>query len=375
MAFLYDVFISYAHDDLDWSEQLKESLSKQALKYNTFFDRSSLRVGDDWESKIQASLDGARHLIVLWSDHAKASDWVQRELWSFLAKADPKSNKDRRAIFVNLKGMNQATKTFQQISRREIQAGYPSLAKVDSDVWQLVIQEIEDGLNPHKRPLSVPLVVLTLDNAALDALTPNRWAFLKEDFGIEEKDLKTRYGNTRAEWRPFASNESITTALDTVRGRINAALKDFRLDWQLPDPTFWANPLEAKSFITTEFETAELSVLIVDPIAIYQPEVYQLLMLFQDSLASNRTVIVMLPPFSISSHVLQLRTALLTRAIPYFDDYFQPAVPPKKRILAHCSWNVSDTLEVQRHILAAAGQLAAYDSAPRSPFLSQGPVR
>jgi len=98
-------------------------------------------------------------------------------------------------------------------------------------------------------------------------------------------------------------------------------------------------------------------------------------MLFLDSFESQQTAIVMLPPFGVSSEVLRVRAALHKQGTPYFTDYVRPVVPPKRRILAQCSWNVIDTEELQRHILmAAAGRLSKRDRpGTRSPFLAQGP--
>ena len=372
MAFQYDVFISYAHEDLDWATKVNDLLGKaSASQYKTFFDKASLRTGDNWETNIQRALENAQHLVVLWSDHAKGSDWVTRELWSFYGWARPDSDKDRRLICLNLQGMNTAAKAFQQSNRPGIQAVYPDISKVDVAEWKGVVQEIDDGFNPGKRPLSVPVVVLTLDQAALESMGAERLASVKADFGFEKSDLVERYGMERAGWHPYSSDASIDAILDKVRKSINLALQDYRVDWQLPGPTFWTDIQEANAFVENEFRTGVLSVLIIDPVAIYHGDVFQRLMLFLDSFESQQTAIVMLPPFGVSSEVLRVRAALHKQGTPYFNDYFRPVVPPKRRILAQCSWNVIDTEELQRHILmAAAGRYGATRAgAVRHPYV------
>ena len=123
-----------------------------------------------------------------------------------------------------------------------------------------------------------------------------------------------------------------------------------------------------------EFNTSDLSVLIIDPVAIYNGDIFQRLMLFQDSLANDRRVIVTLPPFDIPSQLLRLRSALVNRAMPYFNDYFQPAVPPIRRLSAQCAWNVADGDDIKRHILIAAGNLGmTRTSDESSPFMRHGP--
>ena len=75
-------------------------------------------------------------------------------------------------------------------------------------------------------------------------------------------------------------------------------------------------------FVRQEFDAGDLSVLIIDPVAIYNADIFQRLMLFQESLSNDRRVIVTLPPFDIPPRLLHLRAALFDRATPYFNDYF-----------------------------------------------------
>ena len=151
MPFAYDVFVSYSSSDRDWARKLDESLKQADAHYRTFFDYESLRAGDDWETKIQSSLESSQHLIVLWSNQAKASDWVTRELWTFVTVAKPKVNLSRRLICLNLQGMNQAMKAYQQVNRTELVAVYPDLAKLADTVWKDILLDIDEGLNPDKR--------------------------------------------------------------------------------------------------------------------------------------------------------------------------------------------------------------------------------
>jgi hypothetical protein len=84
-------------------------------------------------------------------------------------------------------------------------------------------------------------------------------------------------------------------------------------------------------------------------------------------------VIVTLPPFGIPRRILRLRDALVKRGTSYFYDYFNPVVPPRLRLAAQFGWNMSDRMDIQRLILAAAGELAAETEArPPSTFLRHG---
>src|SRR5262249_45006273 len=113
--------------------RLNESLKQLAPAYALFFDSASLRAGDDWEDRIQRALECSRHLVVLWSDHAKNSDWVSREVYTFYATAKPKTNTTRRLIFVNLQGRNLAMRAFQQVNRPQLLANYPAIQSVTNE--------------------------------------------------------------------------------------------------------------------------------------------------------------------------------------------------------------------------------------------------
>ena len=371
-SFKHDVFISYSRADVEWAREVDRAVGRSAARYRTFFDEESLRAGDEWEGRIQEALESSRHLVLLWSDQAKQSDWVTRELWTFMSTAKPKANADRRVVVVNLQGMNQATKGFQQISRPDVQHAYPLIANVQAAAWQSIQSEIEDGLDPVRRPLEVPLVVLTATLGDLERLSDERLAWLLEDFRLAPADLPARYRGTRAEWHPFGGADSIAVILEHLRNEVTAALGQHRLEWRQPDAPFWTDIVTARDFVNKEFKTGELAVLVIDPVAMYNPEIYQRLMLFHDCLANENVTIVALPPFAAPNELVKLRHALFSRTLPYFDDYFQPRVPPVRKVLAQCGWNVVDCEDVRRLIVAAAGRLSIAPGEVASPFVRQG---
>jgi hypothetical protein len=372
----FDVFISYSSADRDWADQVNNALRDSGQNYSVFFDYQSLRAGDDWESKIQSSLEDSRSLILLWSDHAKGSDWVTRELWSFVATAKPKQNPSRRIICVNLQGANQALGWSQHVSPPELLRAYAGgIRPADAD-WQKTTAEIRDGLDPDKKPLSVPLVVLTLTRGDFEDLGTVQLARLREDLSLSEVFLKNRYGPSRQDWKPYAGAEPITALLDKIQNGVNATLGAHRISWRQPEETFWTDASLAapKRFVKYEFNTSALSVLVIDPVAVYQHDVFQRLLLFQDSLVSDRRVILTLPPFGVRPRLRRLRDALASRAAPYFDDYFEPTVPPRRRLAAQCAWNVADGEDIKRYILTAAGCLGMPTKPDEGPtYLRQGP--
>ena len=373
MSFEYDVFISYGNEDRPYAMRLSESLKLLGSAYSAFFDAASIRAGDDWENRIQRALESSQHLIVLWSDNAKHSDWVSRELYTFHATAKPKTNTNRRLIFVNLQGMNLAMRAFQQVNRPLLLANYPQIQSVTNETWRDLMRDVEEGLNPLRRPLAVPIVVLTMTEAETAEFSFEQWQQISDDFDLPKDVILKRYGLTRADWRPFGGDETIATLLETIKMQMTGAFLAFRPYWSFPDETFWSNALQARSYVKTEFDTGEVAVLIIDPVALHRREIYQRLMFFQESLSSSRVVVLTLPHFNAQPEILRLRSALMNRGTPYFDDYFQPAVPPRRRLAAQCGWNITDMEDIQRLILAAAVQLGAEaDRVPGSTFLRHG---
>jgi hypothetical protein len=370
--FTHDVFISYSSGDVDWARRVDTVLRSSANAYQTFFDQASLRAGDDWETSIQTALEASQHLVVLWSDNAKQSDWVTRELYSFMGAARPKINTHRRLVMLNLQGMNQALKAYQQVTRADVQRAYPDVGNLAAETWPRLQRELDDGLNPTRRTLAVPLVVLTATVDELQKLSVERRTWLQDDFGLQAVDLEARYGATRDVWCPFGGADTIAVILERLRDEINADVAQYRFEWQQPGGAFWNDAVAASDFVNKQFKTGELAVVIIDPAAIYEPEIYQRLMLFHDCFAIDKVTIVALPPFAAPRQLIRLRDALFRRTVPYFTDYFQPRVPPARKVLAQCGWNAVDREDVRRLLVAAAGRLSTGQPEPPSPFVRQG---
>ncbi len=355
---LHDVFVSYGHADGPWADRVRDSLRAADPTRRIFFDNHSLRAGDDWESRIQNALEGSRHFLLLWSDRARASDWVQRELFYFMASAKPRTDPRRRLVCLNLQGANAATRVFQHIDDAGLQSEYllPIVAgAAPSPAWRQAMQAVERGFDAERRLLEVALVVLTFARDDVDRLEADALAAIDADFGLSGAALAARYGATRRDWKPFGGDATVETLLHETRRQLDGAMPGRAVQWRMPPDAFWTGGMQgAQDFVDHAFKPAELSVLVVDPVALHRKSVYQRLMLFQDRLDNGRTTILTLPPFDTPPRVQSLRTALMTHAMPYFDHYFKSTPPPRRHVAAQCGWNVSDADEMRRLILAAA---------------------
>ncbi len=71
-----DVFISYASEDRDRAGRLASALA--ALGWSVWWDRKII-TGQAFDQAIERELETAKSIVVLWSTHSTASEWVKNE--------------------------------------------------------------------------------------------------------------------------------------------------------------------------------------------------------------------------------------------------------------------------------------------------------
>ncbi len=106
-----DVFISYAREDQDHASRLANALERSG--WTTWWDRSIL-AGESFDSAIREALSGAKCVVVLWSEHSVASDWV----------LDEASHAKERGVLVPIR-----------ISNVDLPLGFGRLHTASLDSW------------------------------------------------------------------------------------------------------------------------------------------------------------------------------------------------------------------------------------------------
>jgi hypothetical protein len=73
----FDVFLSYAHEDEPRVSEVQHALEAQGIQ--VWRDRGQMVAGDAWIKTLETGLRQSRCVLLFYSQHAAASEWVQKE--------------------------------------------------------------------------------------------------------------------------------------------------------------------------------------------------------------------------------------------------------------------------------------------------------
>ena len=387
----YCAFISYSHEDEPWARQLFQDLTtkKNIPPANLFKDDVTLRVGNDWRNDLTEAIAASRNLVVLWSSNATKRQWVNNELSDFdqqlKQSGQAEAEARKRMIFVLLDSDNEPYKHIQMIGNlkkeweKEKQNGTEKniydpqdpamsltrLLKNNAKLWDDVVKNVYQAIYSDEVIIPVLRLILTTTSdrlTALDFTNPPEFAdfpaSLDQLLGVTQigtrEDLLARYDMSRANWRPIPGrDDTIETLLADLQDRINEISNAPRIEWQ-PVDEFWNDRETAEKVATTLAN--ELSLIVIDPIALYDPLIYKRLALLEKSGCFDRenVAVLLLSPFAMSQPNRTFRDLMLQAALSIFDDYYKPGV--RKIPYARCSFNFGDDMALTRPLLMALKQ-------------------
>jgi hypothetical protein len=188
----YDIFISYSSPDRAWAKKLEADLRERDV--NCFFDQTRLKKGAKWEPQLVTGLQDSRHFVVLWSENARNSTWVNEELVRFKASIDPKGAGQplpgRLLYSINLEGENATLAAYQGYVDKEIQAAYKQLVGTTEirlkdpalQAWDALVAEIAAAAKSNDPAIYVPVAVLALTASIFNGNPPRtpEFDFLQE---------------------------------------------------------------------------------------------------------------------------------------------------------------------------------------------------
>lgn len=388
MSYQYDLFVSYSSDDRPWALKLYDDLKARNIK--VFLDQNRLDIGKPWEPQLAKAVQGSQHLVVLWSGNADRSQWVRREVSYFENLNDPnlftQKGDSRRYIFLLLEGENRAYAGAQGIGLLKDAGAYQPTAAdkgagaVNAGEWQDVVSKLDHAIRDDDPSIPVPLAILSMTLSDLQRIDPMEVLdvgypslnSLLQNIGIGSRDdLLQYYGAGRNDWRPFQDTRNIGQIFDSLLVDLNNGIQDpkFRFRWDPISNDFWTDINVARA--ARDKLLSRPSVIVIDPLSLYDDRVFNRLVALSECFKSDRSIIMVLTPFSMPRAIIDLGTLVRNRATPYFDRYWDPPVPFVSRS-ATLGVNLGYEGDLRRLLRESLGEYVQ-QAQPQSgaPFLRQ----
>jgi hypothetical protein len=383
----FDAFISYNSADWPWAKSLADALEQEGVE--PFLDRLRLQAGATWERQLQEALRISRHLVVLWSDKARDSDWMRRELGLFEGQIDipvpGQRPSERRIFFLPLEGEHGAYTSLQMITDLRDENAYAGSAdQVEPALWKRVARRLREAIfSDDPPPIDVPLAILTMTREQFLSLDPEeKPSGVKESLGdylrsigIESKDELTQYyAPERKAWRPFENRQDIWTTLEVLLEEdINKKLEGKSFRWDLIEEAFWSEEFETE---VDKLKGDSPSVVIVDLVALYDHEIRERVKDLSHELRESSVLFMTLLPlqcWGVHGHV---RDQLRSMVKPLFDHLYDPRFGrDSSQARWSCDVNIADEMDIRRTLLPVLGRHLVDDDEPPSEFFRFGGSR
>jgi hypothetical protein len=371
MAINYDVFISYASADRAWADRLQTSLAQRGLA--VFQDTRALRIGEGWEDQLDEALLASKHLICLWSQVAKGSGWVTREVADFRAEQRRLKDEAGLLLVVQLDATPNPYASLQQAGGAAIQQAYHDGVAAAAADWDELVERLDQRLKIDKNALVVPMVPLTLTAQQLAAIPPQRLADLAGKLGIDAASIPQRYGASRLDWQPFGDGRPLRKLLSVVKGELDQQLAPRVAQWLLPDEAFWSDQDDSPALAyINAMRQQRLGAIVIDPIALLDADVMTQLGRFHSCLNEEGIAVIVPPPLGADPRAVNFRAFVRMRCAAMLQEYFDPPTSEATALRMRVGVGVDDKDEILRLVRQGLGLRASRRTGAARP--AAGPI-
>ena len=242
-------------------------------------------------------------------------------------------------------------------------------------LWDTITQKIYESINLTDDRKPIRQLILTLSKPELEKLNfdwkpPLGGKTLNELLplaGYNSTTILDLYGVNKTDWRPFGGGNNITQILNDILTETNTK-RELNYKWEPIDETrFWRDdPDEVDSQI--KILKKELSVIVVDPIALYHENTRARFDLILDNCLGNKDLLIMsLPSFEPTPGYSTWRELIKSTSRKFYSNYFMPPIP--KNMMAQFTANPLDKKDARRFIQQIIGDSGNNISKTKSPFL------
>ncbi|MEA2758059.1 MAG: hypothetical protein QOH65_672 [Methylobacteriaceae bacterium] len=376
-----DLFISYNSHDEVWAKRLFLDLRARFPTVKPFWARdvAAIPPGKPFRPIFQGAAQDATNFLIFWSAAAQRSNEVGPEIQSFLQnrQTHPRSaaGHKRTLFYIALEaGVDygelvdvQGFPDFRGVyDPNAADCGISSLsAGPASENWHRMIGSIGNAVLAGQVSQAITLAMMVMTTATtrfVDSLLDVRSAggpslneFL-QSVGLTLDEAKARYADSSFFWRPFGTVKTIVDLMEEVREIAIRNLGDsYRFHWEPLDfVETWRNaPDEAANRRLIESLSERPSVIVTDPISLFNPLVNQPFKELGDYAKKQQSMILSISPHELSAAEF-LYSSLLRNSSPVLNAYLYPQIPAVEAF-ALCGMNVQHIRDIERLIRSGLG--------------------
>lgn len=376
-----DLFISYSSHDRPWAERLYNDLRRRSPDLQIFWDRDpeSLPPDVDWPAELEDKARHTTHFVILWSEHAKASNQVGPEIQAFDQNRQMKPVQDdakRKLFYIPLEGEYgplEVKQGFTELRRLKIYSPTEEARGVDKlksggapeIEWKRLVRIIGDTVGKAEQSQEVNLAVLAMNEKNFHLIGP----LVDEKIGAEPTlrellnavglalpDIEKRYSENALFWQPYGDGRTVIDLMEDLRDATNAPLSpEYRFHWKPCDLVeIMYNASHIGAFEQSLEQLAEPpSAVVVDLISLFHPVIYLAFARLIEYVKREHSMIITLAPNQTPAADL-LYQSLRSKGAPVLNGYFLPQIP-STGTFARCSVNVPYVMEVERLVRSSLG--------------------